>query len=287
MPTRWGQRLRVQPGGGQHPLVPRRPDVGQGGLTPRGSHGPSLGAAAAFQAPAVDLRILPSRPGTVRDDSGMFDPFLSRQDQIHGLRRTEAMERRDEHHVALPQGQEFSPRCYSWPCPGCASLFPGFFCLWSGNLARPHLLGDLWGRAGAGSSRHRLWCLCWRQSRALNHARDAPRLGFGCVLDGWQGRASGFQSLHVWVCSEQGPCRFGRQPPSPAATGDLGNLGRNIAISVSVSQPRCPVARAAAASRLLAGIGLGKAALSCGFYSLPCAKSAYPSTRTSESICWK
>lgn len=43
--------------GCQHPLAPRCPDVGQGGLAPRGSRSPSLGAAAAFQALAVELRI--------------------------------------------------------------------------------------------------------------------------------------------------------------------------------------------------------------------------------------
>lgn len=37
------------------------------------------------------------------------------------------------------------------------------------------------GSFGAGSSRHQPRCLCWRQSRALNHAGDAPRLGFGWV----------------------------------------------------------------------------------------------------------
>lgn len=50
--SRWGSGF-----GCQHPLAPRCPDVGQGGLAPRGSHSPSLGAAAAFQALAVELRI--------------------------------------------------------------------------------------------------------------------------------------------------------------------------------------------------------------------------------------
>lgn len=197
-----------------------------------------------------------SRPGTVRGASGLFG-----QDQTHGLRRTEAVERRDEHHVALPQGQEFGPRCYSWPCPGCSSLFPGFFGLRSGNLAHPRLLGDLWG-----------WQLSPPASASVLEAEPSPeprgrcsQAGFWLSLYSWQGRASDFHS--AWVGCEQGLCHFGRL--SPAATGDLGNLGRNIAISASVSQPHCPVARAAAAS---CSLGVGRAAASRGFVLCPALK---------------
>lgn len=171
-----------------------------------------------------------------------------------GLRRTEAVERRDEHHVALPQGQKFGPRCYSWPCPGCSSLFPGFFCLRSGNLARPHLLGELWG-----------WQLSPPASVSVLEAEPSPeprgrcsQAGFWLGLYSWQGRASDFHS--AWVGCEQGLWHFGRL--SPAATGDLGNLGRNIAISASVSQPHRPVAQGAAAS---CSLGVGRAAASRGF----------------------
>lgn len=133
------------------------------------------------------------------------------------------------------------------------------------------------GSFGAGSSRHQPRCLCWRQSRALNHAGDAPRLGFGWVLDSRQGRASDFHS--AWVGCEQGLWHFGRL--SPAATGDLGNLGRNIAISASVSQPHRPVAQGAAAS---CSLGVGRAAASRGFV-LCCALKVMQS-RSPRSIIY-